>query len=384
VITLINPGNCKLNSWIADDETESRRMLTVLLDGLSCDIHREAAAGRLENQVVSKIDISVDIGVAASGSTMSCRLSDVVVRLSYLDYVSLRWILRDNVGKKTNKGNWDNLEAAWEKEAGKSALDVAESQTYSNEVMYSTSARLVRYGQGQKTESRKPSTTLELYFETLSLLLRRDDVLDTSMAPYDMLLARCQGFELGVGRKEDGDQWLNASLKKLFVFDLGRAGRKERKSLGEGPFARAQQHEFVLVLLQGYTPPENQVKSGEFDSQIVLKLDKDASPSGVTKAVVVVSYLSVAPMIGPLRDFIDFVTCEWGVSASAEEDLIESESATEPVNATATESTKDPITSSAKPFSERTFQLQFVSHYPRLVFAADEDDLRSRALVLRG
>ena len=382
-ISAFDPGTCKLNSWI-DDQTESRRMLTVLLDGLSCDMHRDSAVARqAENRVLSKIDVTVDVTVAASGSTMSCRLSDVVVRVSYLDYVSIRWILRDNLGKKIDKSKWDNLEAAWERESGQHAQEIAESQHFSNEVMYSTSARHVRYGQGKKSDARRPSTTLELYFDSLSVLLRRDDVFDTSTAPYDMLLARCQGFELGVGRKQDGDQWLNASLKKIFVFDLGRAGRNKRKLLGE-KYSRAQADELVSVVLQGYTPPNNKETGGEFDSQIVLKLDKDASPSGVTKVIVVVSFLSIAPMIGPLRDVIDFLTCEWSVWGSVDYDLMESESSEDLASAEEMGSSRDAMLSPATPVSQRTFQLQFVSHYPRLVLAADEDDLLSRALVLRG
>jgi len=46
-------GNCTLNSWIADNEdrTESCRMLTVQMKGVSGDIHRESAVSRMENNI---------------------------------------------------------------------------------------------------------------------------------------------------------------------------------------------------------------------------------------------------------------------------------------------------------------------------------------------
>jgi len=376
-------ASCKLNSWIAtsDEHAESRRMLSVHLLGLSGDVHREVqTSGQADNEVVAKIDVSVDIAVAASASTMSCRLSDVIVRLSYMDYVTLRRILGDNIGRKIDKSKWDNLEVAWEKETGRSRHEIEEQQAFSNEVTYSTSARLVRYGQGEKASSKKPSTTLDLYFESLSVLLQRDDELPTD--PYDMVLARIQGFELEVGRKEDGDQWMNASLRQIFVFDLGRAGRKKLRSQRKTTDG-LRTDDCVTVLLQGYNPPKNQEKSGDFDSQIVLKVDKDAPPSNLTKVVVVLSCLSIAPMTEPLRDFVDFVTCDWGDSSFLETDSQNTESSIrDGENLPEPEVTVPSKT--LKPCSQRFFQLQFVSHYPRLVFAADENDLESKALVLRG
>ena len=96
-----------------DDRLETSRMLRVLLSGVSCNVYRHTAAGRTENCVLSEIDISLDMKAAMSSITMACRLSDVVVHLAYMDYVTLRSVLRENVGRKLEKKSWDNLEVAW-------------------------------------------------------------------------------------------------------------------------------------------------------------------------------------------------------------------------------------------------------------------------------
>ena len=378
-------AKCELNSWNANnrDSVESQRMLSILLLGLSIDVNRNIEASKkVKNQLLSEVNVSLNVSVSPSISIVACQLSDVVVRLSYLDYLALQRIMSNNVGCKVDKSKWDNLEVAWEKETGNIGQEVDEQKTFSNGVMYSTNARLVRYGQGEKLNSKKPSANVNLRFESLSVLLRRDDIWDFPAAPYDMVLARVQDFEFELGRKEDGGQWLNASVKQIFVFDLGRSGRKERRSSGKMHDA-LQIADYATVLLQGYTPLHNQRKDSDFDSQIVLKVDRDAPPAGLTKVVIVVSFLSIAPMVGPLRDVIDFVTCEWDASASLETDSQHTES---PVRnddiGLESEATVQPSAPTSSP--QRIFRVQFVSHYPRLVFAADENDLQSKALVLRG
>ena len=361
---------------------ESQRMLSVHLLGLTIYMNRNQSGTKsTKNQLLSEIDFLVDISVAPSATTMACRLSNVVIRLSYLDYLALRHILRDNIGRKADKSKWDNLEVAWEKETG-TDINAVEQQTFSNDVLYSSSARLVRYGHGAKPSFKKPSADINLHFESLSILLRRDDVSDFSAPLYDIIVARMQGFELGLGRKEDGDQWLNASLNQVFVFDLGRVGRRELRSPGK-PLDPFQAHDFATVLLQGYTSPNKQEIGGSFDSQIVVKVDREAPPSGITKVVVVVSFLSIAPMVGPLRDVVDFVTCEWGESAYFESDTRRTESLVCD-GRTVPESEMTTPSETTKSTHHRVWRVQFISHYPRLVFAADDNDLQSKALVLRG
>ena len=356
-------------------------MLTVLLSGFSGGIHSSTSFGPRESSVLSKIDIAVDIEISSSAVVVSCRLSDMIVRLSYMDYVTVRRVVRDNIGRKLEIKRWDNLEKAWAKEVEGAVMEQEEPLVFSNDVTYSTSARLVRYGQGKDSGSIKKSMRLELSFESLSVVLQRDDVADPSGVEYDMLLVRGKGFELEVGRKEDGDQWLNLSLGKIFVFDLGKVGRLARESR-DGGF-NSERTDPLSVLVEGYSPLEKlqKIDSGlEFDSQVVVKVDKDASPSGATKVVIVVSYLSITAIVGPLEDVIQFFACAWPVSSPSDVSHSESGISNEP----AIEDISECVSPVPGPLVHRTYELRFVSHYPRLVFAADESDPHSRALVLQG
>ena len=82
-------------------------------------------------------------------------------------------------------------------------------------------------------------------------------------------------------------------------------------------------------------------------------------------------------MTEPLRDFVDFVSRDWGDSAFLDTNSQNTESSIRESEVTEPSQT-------LKPCAQRIFQVQFVSHYPRLVFAADENDLQSKALILRG
>ena len=245
---------------------------------------------------------------------------------------------------------------------------------------YSTSARLVRYGQKKGgSGSSKKSVRLKLFFGSLSIILRRDDNVDSSSEPYDMILARCQGFELDVGQKDGGDRWLNASLNKVFVFDLGFGGRLSRLSL----YRRVDHNvgDSFSVIVQGYSPPERsrELETGaEFDSQIILKIENDAS-SRVTKFTVIMSCLSSTASLGALKELTQFFGCKWPAS-----DLSSThQAATESADFDGLPETGPQASGSTKKAAHE-YQMRFVLHYPRLVFVADEYDRQSRALVLRG
>jgi hypothetical protein len=174
---------------------------------------------------------------------------------------------------------------------------------------------------------------------------------------------------------------VNVSLSKVFVFDLGEAGRTSRSRR-----QYAKQNGTYSVMVKGYSPPEkrqNFEANEELDSQIVFKMDKDASESGITKVTLVVSYLSVAALMGPLREVISFFKCDWSGSSNMASAPTKIDSADVRFSESKEESHRN-ASFSEPPSLNSGLHLRFVLHYPRLVFVAEEGDSHSRALVLRG
>ena len=98
----------------------------------------------------------------------------------------------------------------------------------------------------------------------------------------------------------------------------------------------------------------------------------------VTIAKVVINYLSLNALLRPVREIADFFSCEWPTSIELSRhcqrvDEVESHI---DMKAKSLEKTLHE--------SFHGFQLRIVAHYPRVFFLADESDLHSRALVLKG
>jgi hypothetical protein len=243
--------------------------------------------------------------------SMRGKLSFVEMSLNYSDYVFLRAVVRDNIGRKVNTEKWDNVEKAyWSEEAA--AEDLSEVGVATPElgllnpsplvtearVAYSSNARFVRYGkQGQRkqnveqndtlgspshTFSQSHSTgndanTLDLRFELdgLSLKLRRDDKVEgvregeevASSFQYDIMLLRVQVVEISVTANGSGDVSFHLSLFRIGLFDLGDRGRLIREryhsSLSGKEVADQQAKRKGLrqpcpfyVLAEGYSPVE--------------------------------------------------------------------------------------------------------------------------------
>ncbi len=124
-----------------------------------------------------------------------------------------------------------------------------------------------------------------------------------------------------------------------------------------------------------------------------IKIDKAASPYGATQIIFVVSYLSITAIVRPLQDIVQFFTCDWLVSSQSDITLselsksdVKSGKSIEKVSeyGRTIEKESECEFADTQPLVHRKVQLRFVSHYPRLVFAADESDPNSRALVLQG
>lgn len=363
-----------MRSWISDGREDTRsvatRMLTVVLLGFSVGVYRNPSISWEESFIASDVDVSVDLRMSSAEVVVACRLSDLFVRLSYTEYSLICLILQENIGEKMKKERWDNVETEWENEVAENVNELSARSIFSNDVIYSSSARLVRYGR-RNVSSTLRTLTVSLTLGTVSLVLQRDD--GDLAVPYDMLLLEGQDFDFEIGRKEDGDEWLNLSLRRLFVFDLGKLGRHAHMSSSNEVDEADWSSRSVLVT--GYSPAERTSggsNGSEFESQIVIKIDKLHAPSNEIKVVFVVSFLSVAAFVGPTRDLVQFLSCKWPIL-----------SADYPPTRMVSEKTPT-IESKISVAAPRQWNLRFVLHYPRLLFAADESDPHSRALVVRG
>jgi hypothetical protein len=95
--------------------------------------------------------------------------------------------------------------------------------------------------------------------------------------------------------------------------------------------------------------------------------------SKVTIARIVINYLSCNALIRPFKEIVAFLSYDWPTKSGQAR------------VATGAVSEKVEEVSDAKAETRsRGFQLKLVAHYPRVFFLADESDLHSRALVLRG
>ena len=169
-------------------------------------------------------------------------------------------------------------------------------------------------------------------------------------------------------------------------------GKRKRKPLRQPcPFA---------VLAEGYLSADDNdaVVLGESDldgPEFVISIDTcpASSTTGfgplsetslppdtkVTLAKVVVNYLSLNALIRPFREIADFLSCEWPTSVEQSPKCMR----VDEVELHITEKSKFPKIDMIHD-SFRGFQLKVVAHYPRVFFLADESDLHSRALVLKG
>lgn len=380
------------------------------------------------------------------GRTLSIRgiMSCFDVVLSYEDYALLRAVVKDNIGRHINKDKWDNVEKAYEleNEHAEQKLGLKPSTQaeggMSNKVAYSTNARFVRYGKGGKKGMQKASTritevndedqsetnspqTLDVRFDLagVALKLRRNDlpegiVEEDDIAAafyYDVMLLRVGVVEVLTTANASGDISFNLSLFRVGLFDLGDSGRLIRQRYyhslpSDGVTSRERKKKAIrqpcpfVVLAEGY------LSSGHNDTPVHEESDLDgpdfvisvdscpaSSTNGfvaqsetalppetkVTVAKVVINYLSLTAITRPFREIADFLSCTWPIRSdlsSRFHKVSKSE-----FNTTGK---RKAIETDKRRNSLQGFQLKVVAHYPRVFFIADESDLNSRALVLKG
>lgn len=370
-------------SWTeAHENLTPLRLIEVNLNGFFMSLNKETASkdNFVNRLLMDKLDFQVDLEISDTFTTVNCALSAVVIRLSYLDYLSMKSIAYHNLGKINNKQQWDNLERAWARESNE--VDIQdESDAMSTEVAYSSSARVIRYGQCKGTEKKVTPIKAVIKLASVGLVLRRDDSAHIAGSSYDMIGISGEGFECDLGIKEDGEHWLHLSLNKILVVDLGRMGRLLRSNhLSMAP-PDLQRAESLGILVSGYnsTSLHKSDESDVIDSQLVFKAEKEAS-TGNVNLVIIISFISVTAFVEPIQDLISFVTCKWIESSIAKTATSNLLSMKENPNADVSAKLKRRWTSSIR----SKISIRFVSHYARFIFAADELDYQSRCLIVQG
>jgi hypothetical protein len=293
------------------------RILSLELSGFQVGVREE----KIFSPATNPIDLRINLRrPTTKGGELSIRgeLSFVDLVLKYSDYMLIRCVASDNLGRKVDTEKWDNIEKAyWSEEIGiENAIatfsvdddDLAHVRPTENRVAYSSNARFVRYGKAGKMKQRmerknngesnavnvspsrsfeKSSTSIDVKFvlDGLSLKLTRDDRLDeigdedlASAFCYDIILLRVQLVEMSASSTVTGDLSFHLSLFRLGLFDLGDTGRSTReryyaslsrasprKGSRKGPRRPCP----FYVIAEGYTPDSegNRTSHSDLDNQ---------------------------------------------------------------------------------------------------------------------
>lgn len=322
--------------------------------------------------MVHRIKVEFHLGRTADAFTVSAIVPDIQVHLSYPDYCAIVDVMRTNMTKPVDRGAWDNLESKWESEELMKGPDNEGSVGHNaTNVVYASSARHVRYGQGRlsKAESRNSALCLQLALGSLSLILKRDSDRSGHLSN-EILFLRCHGVETSAEGNSDGDLSLCFSIKEVFLFDL---------CAWDAPL-NAKKYDFrrsVAVIVEGYSPPVREGDSdtsAPIDSQLAIKLDRILDTPDL-KATFVLSFLSVAPFPRLLTETIEFFSCSWPTENFQREAV--------PINMVSERNETGGMITQQLHESSR-IDIRIVLHYPRFVFVAEERDPHSRALVLQG
>lgn len=381
-------GDLSVQSWVQSDEDNSdstMRMANMDILGLSAKMYNFENNDVDKPAIFSHIDVDVNVQKRDSQLALQTKVSAVEVILRYSDYIGLLAVLNDNFGKKIEKRIWDNLEVAWEEEVLRdNASNVSnisyehESPRYSKEVSYSDNARRIRYGQSSASGgSDKDSLDLlfDLSCENMSLLLHRNDDLvtkDKSGSGYGIVLLAIRQLIASM-KREDGLENSSVSLSEVFMFDIGESAR----AIQRGQDSKALPHS---VLIEGYSTPNDR---DHFDSQVVITMDRNSSSPDDVNVSILVNYLSVAALLRPLEEVLAFFSCTWTVSSQ----LLSSNVKAGLLDDDQSEGSLLDIPKSRENASNtpgKRLKLKFVLHYARFIFAVDERDCHSRALVLEG
>ncbi|KAG7345960.1 vacuolar-sorting-associated protein 13 C-terminal domain containing protein [Nitzschia inconspicua] len=410
-------GDVTVRSWFEDvtstednnGDSEWWRVLSLKLSGFLSGITRSGPDYVALSSAMKPVDLEVLLRkptVWGKPTSVKGKLSSFVTCLNYSDYALLRAVLRDNVGRRIDKEKWDNVEKAYWMESSDGILEKEAEATKPregrvNRVQYASDARFVRYGKAGKTVrvvredsagTRKDiganigssiQKTLDLRFDLagLSIELRRDDLVAgispedeiASAFHYNVMLLKVEAVEVLATSNELGDSSLNLSLFRLGLFDLGDEGRLTREryyfSLPDEELDRLGMKRKNLrkpcpfrVLVEGYDASE----------------DKADEPSPTTAGPQFVTSIDICP-----------ASSTTGFGSISESGLPPDSKVTVArivINHLSVNALPDTVVTddNIPKASGSGFELKLVAHYPKVFFLADESDLHSRALVLRG
>lgn len=428
-------------------DSEWWRVLSLKVTGFSFGLVSIGSNFDSLSSATSPIDLDILLRKPTiKGRILSIRgiMSSLDTVLKYEDYALLRAVARDNIGRHINTDKWDNVEKAYwlENEDTDKRLGIQRSTKPDggdiNKVAYSTNARFVRYGKGGKKGMKEtnPSPrgrtdtdrlendttqTLDVRFDLagVALRLRRNDlpegvVEEDELATgfyYDIMLLRVGYVEVLTTTNASGDISFNLSLFRVGLFDLGDTGRRIRQKYyhslpSDAALSRERKKKALLqpcpfvVLAEGYLSSDNNdtvvLEESDLDGpEFVISVDicPASSTNGflplsgtalppetkVTVAKVVINYLSLNAIIRPFREIADFFACAWPIRS----EISPRSQSTNKTELNTTEKKKSPENEKLN-YSLKGLQLKVVAHYPRVFFLADESDLNSRALVLKG
>lgn len=279
------------------------------------------------------------------GHTISMRgkLSFVDLTLKYSEYVLLRAVLRDNIGRDIDMNQWDNIEKAyWMEEArietmgydGDNRMSRVETQNDTSgvgRVTYASDARFIRYGKKAETQQHeslaerglpagsdeKPGLDFKFDLDGLSLTLHRDDALENTSEfamhdadmiksfNYDVVLFRVQVAVISVSTNSAGDNSFHLSLNRIGLIDLGDFGRlardryyqslpdfHESKNAIRDERCNVRNPCAFCVMAEGYSPSEKQALPQpnehhieEVDPNLLLTVERVPESSSEFKAL---------------------------------------------------------------------------------------------------
>ena len=427
---ILHLGDMQLRTWFELEGGLSNenwcRALSVSVLGLGWKTYCDQ---KLRTDEDLPIDLHFDLRKPmhtnkAKTMVLQGRLSFVVMRLRYSDYRLLRAILKYNIGKKADMSKWDNVEKAYWMETNEEQARSEKSENSSSEqrVAYSSSARFVRYGPKDRSPTEKSSVPDDpasknedkivdfgFKMDGVHLTLHRDDDIDADIASdvqfsaefhYDVVLLKLELVEVSFSLASDGNRSLQVTLSRISLYDLGDLGRLAREHYylklaalecqkGEEPLRSSVRNPSAFsIIAEGYPNIEAETDThikGQADPQLVLTVDTCPSAAvgiigasemeRMTVVRMVINYLSINAMIRPLRDVISFASCTWSQN---------SEASALDASGSADGQADQENGSQRATTSSSGFQMKLVAHYPRIFFVADESDIRSRALVLRG
>lgn len=364
---------------------------------------------------------------------LRCKLSIMDLVLSYMDYILLRSVLKENLLKTVDKTFWDNVDDKLE------ANMLDDNGKRNNSVIYSENARIVRYGtlsrrntlpKEEFEESVVPDDTSSIDFDDsndddsnhilldlkfslagLNLVLHRDDPLpeissdigkNNSGLNYDIVSFEIDQIELGVSSTKSGAKCATVKLQQLSLFDQGDVGRIAREKY-MGISNRLRKPSVFSVIAESYdTFDANKMDAvvddnGEVIKESQLTLTVDTRPTAdvdfaglvdqcqnttVTVACLRMNYMNINPLIRPIKETTDFLFCNWRKEPK-ETESNSMETLVNPVDDNASTNTS-PSQHESEGRAVKGFQLRIVANYPRVFLIADECNPASRALVLRG